>query len=747
MGTGQPPQRTSSSEPASAGKEQLASHGTRIALLFALAVVTYILFPASPAVDSPIFEVGSIATENVIAPFAFEIRKPAAELARERDELGRGVKPIFVFAAGGLDSAQQQLRSLMDSIGGAADSAGATRVGVQPIQRAAALHGVKLGQAEAEYLSSPSRRRALSDAIRRVLTRWLVPGVAASGAFDEARGEILVRRGSDERSALADTMLSFSAMLVRARRPQWHPDPASPIGDALYVKLLSAVFHPTLVPDRAATELRRQELRSTADSLRYRVREGERIVGDHDPVSKEQFDKLKALREAMQARAAGGQAIRRVAGAIIYNALVLAIFGIAIVLFRPQLYRSFRALSFFAIVFLVVLIVGAIPSHIVAGPGLAMVEPVLVPVAFAAVVLSVLFDPRISMIAAMILAVLVGGQSVYRGTNALFLALVGGAAAALSVRDIRRRDQAYSTVPTIALAYLIASIALGLILGWSAAQIGETALAGGLNALVSVMLAMFLLPLAERYTHSTTPLTLLEYSDLNRPLLRRLSLEAPGTYAHTIAMANLAESACNAIGADGLLARVGTYYHDIGKLKKPQYFVENQPKGRNPHDKLKPTASAAIIRNHVREGLELADENKLPPVIRSFIAEHHGTGSISYFLEKARERGDRITPTGEDFAYPGPIPQTQETAICMLADGVEAAARVLGDPTPEKIHEVIERIVRARMEAGQLREAPLTLRQLDVVKEQFARVLIGMHHNRIDYPASGGGITSEMSAV
>ncbi len=747
MDDGQPLHRVSTAEPSAPEREQLASHGTRVALLLALAVVTYVLFPASPAVDSPIFEVGSIATENVIAPFAFVVRKPVADITRERDELARGVKPIFVLAPAGLDSAEQQLRSLMDGIGGAADSAVASRSGVQAIQRVALLHGVPLSQAEGDYLSSPSRRRALSDAIRRVLARWLTTGVAASGAFDDVRGEILVRRGADERSALADTMVSFSAMLLRARQPQWHPDPGSPIGDALYVKLLSGVFHPTLLLDRAATELRRQELRATADSLRYRVREGERIVGDHDPVSKEQFDKLKALRAAMQSRAAGGQAIRRVAGAIIYNALVLAIFGIAIVLFRPQLYRSFRALSFFAIVFLVVLIVGAIPSHIAAGPGLSMVMPILVPVAFAAVVLSVLFDSRISMIAAMILAVLVGGQSFYRGTNALFLALVGGAAAALSVRDIRRRDQAYFTVPTIAVAYFIASIALGLILGWSATQIGETALAGGLNALVSVMLAMFLLPLAERYTHSTTALTLLEYSDLNRPLLRRLSLEAPGTYAHTIAMANLAESACNAIGADGLLARVGTYYHDIGKLTKPQYFVENQSKGRNPHDKLKPDTSAAIIRNHVREGLELADENKLPPVIRAFISEHHGTGSISYFLEKARERGDRTASVGQDFAYPGPIPQTEETAVCMLADGVEAAARVLGDPTPEKIREVVERIVRARMEAGQLRDAPLTLRQLDLVKEQFARVLIAMHHNRIDYPASSGGITSEMSAV
>jgi putative nucleotidyltransferase with HDIG domain len=257
---------------------------------------------------------------------------------------------------------------------------------------------------------------------------------------------------------------------------------------------------------------------------------------------------------------------------------------------------------------------------------------------------------------------------------------------------------------------------------------------------------MVLLPGAEQFAGVDTDFTLLEWSDLNRPLLRRLSLEAPGTYAHTIAIANLAESASNAIGANGLLARVGALYHDIGKLKKPQYFVENQAKGRNPHDKLKPTTSAAIIRNHVIEGLELAEEHKLPRGVRAFIREHHGTGPISYFLEKAKER-DGVPANTAEFAYPGPSPRSVETAVVMLADGAEAAARVLNDPTPQKIREVVDRIVRQRIDQGQLRDAPITLAQLETVKEQFTRVLAGMYHSRIDYPASSGGITAEFGAT
>ncbi len=723
-------------EPPGLSGMRAAYHGARIGLFLLVAAFTYVLFPASPAVETPIFEVGSVATETVIAPFAFNVRKSDAELLREREELARAVKPIFVHEPAAADSAIARASAFMGALGDAV--AANRRLDIEEIQREASGHGVALSAQEADYLATLARRRALEDALRLAYERWLGPGVAASGATEEIRGEVILRRGDQERSVISDSIPTFGTFLAQAHGA--HPDPNSSVGDAIFVKLLSAFFQPTIRYDAGATEQRRAELRDTVDPYRYRVMEAERIIGQHEVVGRAEFEKLRALQEAMQAQTRGERAITRVLGAILYNALVLGIFVIAVVLFRPQVYRSFRSLSLFAFVFMAV-VLGAF-----AVTRMTAVAPELVPVAFAAIILSILFDPRISMIAAMILAVLIGGQSVFRGTNALFIHLIGGAAAALSVRVIRRRDQSYYSILMIGSAYLFAAFAIGMTLGWAASEIGTAAFWGFVNAFISVSLAMSLLPLAERYTGVTTDLTLLEYSDLNRPLLRRLSLEAPGTYAHTVVMANLVESACNAIGANGLLARVGTYYHDIGKLKKPQYFVENQARGRNPHDKLKPTTSASIIKNHVREGVELAEEHKLPRVLTAFIAEHHGTGQISYFVEKARER-DGLTPTTGEFAYPGPIPQTAETAVCMLADGVEAAARVLSEPTPEKIRDVVDHIVRQRMEQGQLRDAPLTLRQLEQVKEQFARVLIGMHHNRIDYPTASGGITSEFAKV
>lgn len=743
MGNRHPLDRTAGADAPRTRREQLLYHGARIGLLLALAVVTYVLFPNAPAVESPIFEVGSVATENVIAPFAFTVPKSESELATERDELARSAKPILDFRPAALDSAQRQLRVFMDSVADASERAerGKQAPGAQraAILKAAAALGIVLSPQEADYLAFAARRRAMEESIRRVFTRWLGSGIVAGATIEDLRGEVIVRRGTEERSVLVDSLLTFGSLLSRARALQ--PDPNSSVADQLYLKLLSAFFHPTITLDRVATEQRRQELRNSVDVNRYTVRAGEKIVGEHEVVGRAEFEKMRALHDAMQVRAHGQRAVGRVMGSIAYNALVLAIFGIAIVLFRPQLYSAFRSLALFAMVFLLVLVVAALAAH------WKPVHPELVPVALAAIILSVLFDPRISMIGAMILAVLVGGQSVYRGTNALFMSLVGGAAAALSVRVILRRDQSYHYVITIGLAYLFATLAIGLTLGWRASAIAASAGLGVANAIVSVVFAMFLIPLAERFTGITTHLTLIEYSDLNRPLLRRLSLEAPGTYAHTVAMANLVEAACTAIGANGLLARVGTYYHDIGKLKKPQYFVENQVGGRNPHDKLKPGTSAAIIRNHVREGLELAAEYHVPPAVAAFIPEHHGTSPIAYFLEKAKERDGAAPPNTAEFAYPGPIPQSAETAVCMLADGIEAAVRVLQDPTPQKIREVIDLIVRQRMEQGQLRDAPLTLRQLDIVKEQFARILIGMYHSRIDYPASSGGVTSEFASV
>ncbi|HEY2064909.1 MAG TPA: HDIG domain-containing protein [Gemmatimonadaceae bacterium] len=425
-------------------------------------------------------------------------------------------------------------------------------------------------------------------------------------------------------------------------------------------------------------------------------------------------------------------------GALATNVLVLAGMGVVLRALCRDIYASRRAFALLALELALVIVV--------AGAALRIhpAAPELVPIALVGVVTSALFDRRVSLATVVFLAALLATQPALRDTPAFPVLLAAGGVAAFVVRPTSQRDQSYVWMLVIAVATALAIVGAGVASGMSWPAIAAALARGAGTTIVSVIGAMLLMPFAESFTGRQTHLTLLEWGDLNRPLLQRLSLEAPGTYAHTIAIANLAEAAARAIGANALLARVGAYYHDIGKLAKPQYFVENQPRGRNLHDKLKPHTSATIIRNHVRDGLAFAEGEHVPASIRAFIAEHHGTGTISYFLEKAREREGQVANPA-DYAYAGPIPQTAETAIVMLADAVEAATRALADPTPERIREVIELMVHQRLEQGQLRDAPLTLRELTLVKDEFARVLGGMYHGRVDYPASTPTIQAAVS--
>ncbi len=692
-------------------------HALRAGVAVLLAVILYLLFPSAPVAVAPLYDVGTVAPEAVVAPFAFDVPKSAAALAGERADAAKAVPPVFVRRPEGLDTALVRLAALDSALARPAEA-----------DARLAADGFRLTAGELAIVRDPRRKAAAVDTARQLLEQWLPRGVAQTSALRDVRGAIAVSApggaGHAVATADADSVATFATFLTRAVRAG-AADPAS----TLRTKLLSASFAPTLVPDRTETDRRRTIAASGVAATRGAVRAGERIVGAREVVGRDEYERLRALRalEEQRGRRTAGAQVARVFGAVLHNLVLLAIVGVTLFLFRPALYASFRTVSLFGIGFALVALAAAAVARW--GDG----RPELVPVAFAAMLFSTLFDARISTVAVVLLSILLGGQGPFRGTNATFIFLVAGTAAAVSVRTARRRSQAFVPVLVVAAAYAVAAVTLGLALGSSWVAVAITAGGGAAAALGSMVVGMAVLPLAEDFTGVDTYLRLLEWSDLNRPLLRRLAVEAPGTFAHTIAMANLVESACNAIGANGLLGRVGTYYHDIGKLERPQYFVENQGRGRNPHDKLKPSASAAIIRSHVREGLALADEYKLPNALRSFITQHHGTNRIVYFYERARERGD-ANPTTAEYAYGGPLPNTAETAVCMLADGVEAAARALPEPTADRIRDLVERIVQQRLEQGQLRDAPLTMRQLETVKEEFARVLLGMYHGRIDYP-------------
>jgi cyclic-di-AMP phosphodiesterase PgpH len=368
----------------------------------------------------------------------------------------------------------------------------------------------------------------------------------------------------------------------------------------------------------------------------------------------------------------------------------------------------------------------------------------LIIVPAASMLLTIFFDSRVGFYGTVILSFIVAG--IWGNDYAIAVSsLIAGALSVYTVRDMKNRTQIFRSLGFIFLGYGLTIAAFGLTRSEPAGVIFQQLAFAASNAIISPVLTYGLLIFIEKTFRLTTDLTLLELVQFNHPLLRLLAEKAPGTYHHSMTMASLAEAGAAAIGANATLARVGAYFHDIGKIIKPIYFVENQKSSRNRHDKLAPRMSSLIIAAHVKDGMALAREYHLPEEVVDFIPMHHGTTRIDYFYQKAlqlAQTSDDETKIDEikesDYRYPGPKPQTKETGIMMLADAVEAAVRTIDEPTPQRLEAVIDELIKKRFEEGELDECPLTLKDLTKIKAAFVNVMVGVYHNRVRYPVPLG---------
>jgi len=358
----------------------------------------------------------------------------------------------------------------------------------------------------------------------------------------------------------------------------------------------------------------------------------------------------------------------------------------------------------------------------------------LIPLAGVAMLLALLVGTNAAFITSLALGIYVGFLA--GGKLGLsFVLFLGSAVGICAVRGARKRSQIFMAGFAVSAVNLVAIMGIGLLHNMPRDVIFKEGLYGMMNGIISSFIAIGVLPVFEYAFNLITNVTLLELSDLSNPILKDLTIKAPGTYHHSIIVGNLAEEACDSIGANSLLARVGAYYHDIGKTEKAEYFVENEIGTASKHQKLAPSMSALIITNHTKDGVELAKKHKLNTAIIDFINQHHGTSLIYYFYQRALEKiksGDDLKE--EEFRYPGPKPQTKETAIVLLADSVEASSRVLSDPTPARIRGLVQKIINNKFIDGQLDECPLTLNDLNKIAESFVRVLTGVFHTRLEYP-------------
>ena len=449
---------------------------------------------------------------------------------------------------------------------------------------------------------------------------------------------------------------------------------------------------------------------------------------------------LRAEGDAFDKSGQAGSFSLHLVGLSLVVLLITAGLGFYLVQFEPRVVRRLRNITAFSAVMLASLLAARL-TLLLAWHVSAHILVTVAAGLLAVMTLTIVWGRRTALGAGFFLSLWMA-IAARQGLPMTLVLLSGMTVAALMLNEIRTRGKLLAVGVATGLVMMVSLLAISLIGGqWDRTMFTQSLAALGAGVAASLIL-QGVLPLVERVFGIATAMTLLEYSDVSRPLLRRLATEAPGTFNHSLQLGSMAESAAEAIGANGLLARVGAYYHDIGKVNKPGYFVENQAGGFSRHAKLSPAMSLLIILGHVKDGLEMAREYGVPRVIRQFIVEHHGTTLVEYFFHAASQKAPGEQPVAEgQFRYPGPKPQSKEAAILMLCDAVEGASRSLAEPTPGRIEDMVRLIVNKRLHDGQLDECNLTLQELHLVEQSLVKSLCGFYHGRITYPSATEGQT------
>ena len=491
-------------------------------------------------------------------------------------------------------------------------------------------------------------------------------------------------------------------------------------------------LRPNLIYNAEATAEAIQEASNAIQPVQKNIKAGEIIVRAGDRVTVEQISILEQL---------GIQRTQSYTSTLIGAGLfVLLTFWVLIQFLRryySDIFKDDRLMLLIGLVFIIILLLTRFLTMIKISDNAEINSLVgyLAPVAAGSMLIAILLDNRLAHFLTLVMALYVGliteGNQLFYGITAF----VGGTVGVFQVYRLSQISDLAKSALYVALANIVTIVTLSMIggsLSWNLILVGI--LIGAINGILSAILMIGALPYLESAFSITSMIKLLELSNPNHFLLKRLLLEAPGTYHHSLMVGNLAEASAESIGANPLLVRVGAYYHDIGKLKRPEYFVENQRGFENPHEKIAPALSALIITSHVKDGLEYARDAHLPEVVNDFIAQHHGNSLTRYFYGRALEEDRDGTISEDSFRYEGPKPQSKEVALVMLADSVEAAIRSLQEPTDAKIREMVKKIIKDKLNDGQLESCDLTFKDLDTITQSFCTILEGMYHKRIEYP-------------
>jgi cyclic-di-AMP phosphodiesterase PgpH len=699
----------------------------RAALAVGFVVAVLALLPPVKARIEPTFRAGEIADRDVVAPYGFRVPLASDELRVARARASLALPPVYRRQRSVERDLTRDLSALLDSVSTIVYDTHLSED--DRVARASQwLPGISRDLLRAALVPSKfsELRAAVRDYHRDLIARGLVDNAAVLRR-NNYREIVVIDDGTEERrpaSGLVDPTRIEDVVRSEAQA-RFGDDRARA---QVFYDLVRGHALPSLAFDADETSRRRD---AAAASVRdyFDVAKGERVVARNERVTKEEETALRALEEARSARTPERSPwliARAYAAEALRVILFCVMFGVYLGVFQRRVFSSMSRLSAVFVVMLVNVVVVAMIARLGWSPYLA-------PVAFVSVMLAALFDYRLGLIAGAFGAALLPLVTSI-GAGPAFVAWLAGAAGVAGIERMRERSRGYSVSAFVAVAYVVGVLAVEphAAGGWHA--IGRHVLWGGVNGLATGAATVFLLPVFEQAFNRASRFTLLELTDLNKPILKRLAMEAAGTYHHSMLLGNLVDAIASEIGADPLRARVMAYYHDIGKVFKPEYFAENQEGGFNKHEKITPQMSALILVAHVKDGVELARQEKLPEVIIDGIREHHGTTVMAFFYQKALETDSHASVNRDDFRYPGPRPRSREAAILMCADSVEAAVRSLKDATPSQIRAMVTRLVDSRAQEGELDDSGITLHDLTVIKEKLVAMLTTIYNKRVAYP-------------
>jgi putative nucleotidyltransferase with HDIG domain len=716
------------------------------------------------------YQVGDLAERNIRAVRDFLVTDEAATEQRRR-EAAAGSLAVYDLDEEPVRHLRQRLESALALVRPVFLEAGSTGAGGEksprslkemqksPRERAFALKseleaeiGGTLTQRDYAVLIQKKFDPRLEDAVVHLAETVFAVGVVSNKSLllsQLQRGIILrsVQSGAEThiRDLLGFLSLDEASRQMRLRAGVLLEGENRRVVEAV-AHLAQAVLQPNITFNLKETELRKQRAVEAVKPVFFQVKKGEMIAYEGQKLNGEHILRLEA-------QAKGGLQ-RGVIFPVVATALLAGLLVWLSAYAAGKYISTFPAgtkdLLFLAICLGTFLVLAQLSTGVAEALSTAFryishsAVYCLLPMAAAPMLVAIFFGPTSAILFALVLAVL-GAFVLDRQFNLLFYYLIGSLMAIHQVHDTRDRATPLKAGLAVSLVNVVVIVIFTLATDEPlfSTRTGAVVLLGALGGLLSGVITTGLCPVVEWAFAYTTDVKLLELANMEQPLLRTLMVQAPGSYHHSLMVGNMVEAAAKAIGANSLLARVAAYYHDIGKVRKPLYFVENQGEGENRHERLAPSMSSLILISHVKDGVELAEEHRLGAAIRDIIQQHHGTTVISYFYQKALElneklkssKGGEVSPVLlEDYRYPGPKPQTKEAGLVLLADAVEAASRTLTEPTAARIQGMVQKITNKVFTDGQLDECELTLKDLHQIAKRFIQILTAIFHQRVDYP-------------